>query len=330
LPYFTWAQNFPGESLGERSVTNQGFIPCGNIKNADGIIQNPCEVCHIFVLGQNILNFLWWSISIPIATLALIYAGFLMIIPGASSTRLEKGKKVLTNTLIGIAIVFFAWLGIDTIIKILAGQNLTSGEPAQIQGYGPWNRIECNIQGRPPAERTAERRTTTSTTQTPSTGGVQSRICTGCVNLSVPKGPKTCKDQARGQICQINSVLNQKLYDLNERFINDGKLNYWGITEAWPPTLPQCSATQPPPCHSNTCHPNATCVDANFIGSARGDPQEVRYFIQQNQGLGLRAVYEVKTPERKQELVSQGVPASNIEVVGRITGEHFSIYLASS
>lgn len=126
-----------------------GFVPCGNIKNAQGVIQNPCETCHVFVLGQNILNFLLYSISIPIATLAIIYAGFLMVIPGASSARLEKGKKVLTNTLIGIAIVFFAWLGIDTIIKILAGQNLLGGTPATIQGYGPWNRIECPIRGLP-------------------------------------------------------------------------------------------------------------------------------------------------------------------------------------
>lgn len=165
LPHLVSADTFPGESLGERSVSNQGFVPCGNIKNAEGIIQNPCESCHIFVLGQNILAFLWWKISIPIATLALIYAGFLMIIPTSSADRLTKGKKVLTNTLIGIAIVFFAWLAIDTIIKVLAGQNLTSGTPAEIQGYGPWNKIDCQIRGLPPpADR---RRTTTTTTTTP-------------------------------------------------------------------------------------------------------------------------------------------------------------------
>lgn len=174
-PVFVFAQNEPGGT--EPGATGPGgsvpggglrtgFVPCGNIKNAQGVIQNPCETCHIFVLGQNIINFLWWSISIPIATLALIYAGFLMIIPGASSARLEKGKKVLTNTLIGIAIVFFAWLGIDTIIKLLAGQNLTSGAPANIQGYGPWNRIECQIRGLPAPVDTGR------TTPTPSPGGV--------------------------------------------------------------------------------------------------------------------------------------------------------------
>lgn len=151
---------------GDSSGSGQGgFIPCGNIKGDDGRILNPCEPCHIFVLGQNILNFLWRDISIPIAILALIYAGFLMIIPGASSTRLEKGKKVLSNTLIGIAVVFFAWLAIDTIIKVLAGQNLTSGQPAQIQGYGPWNKIECQTGGLPPP---ANRRPTT-TVSTPVT-----------------------------------------------------------------------------------------------------------------------------------------------------------------
>lgn len=295
----------------------QGLIPCGNTKDADGKIIDPCGPCDIFVLGQNILNFIL-MISIPIATLALIYGGFLMVVPTSSADKLTKGKKVLTNTFIGIAIVFFAWLGIDTIIKVLAGHDLLSGSPAHIQGYGPWNRIECPIT-RPSSSASGGGGTRTAANNPVSTGGVQSRVCSGCANLSVPMGPNTCLNQARGQICQISQTMNDKPSSLNQRIINDGKLNYWRVTEAWPPTIT----------HQNSCHPNGTCVDANFIGSARSNPQEIKYFIQQNQNVGLRAVYEVTNEGRKQELVNSGVPVSNIQVVGPITGEHFSIYLPS-
>lgn len=322
-PFLVLAQDFPGESLGEGSAPGEGLVPCGTekypagtkINNVDvsGQVSNPCQACHIFVLGQNILNFIWWYISIPIATLALIYSGFLMIIPTASTDRLTKGRRVLTNTFIGIGIVFFAWLGIDTIIKVVAGQNLTSGQPAEIKGYGPWNKVEC----RTIPVSTYQPRTTSGSTASPSTGSIQSRVCSGCVSLSAPKGPNTCKDQAAGQTCQVNSILNQKLYDLNERIVNDGKLNYWRVTEAWPPTIT----------HQNICHQSGTCVDANFTGSSRGSAQEIKYFIQQSQNVELRAVYEVATESRRQELISGGVPASNIQVVARITGEHFSVYL---
>jgi hypothetical protein len=55
----------------------------------------------------------------------------------------EKGKKILWNVAKGLAIVFFAWVAIDTIIKVIADQNLVSGAPATINGWGPWNTIEC-------------------------------------------------------------------------------------------------------------------------------------------------------------------------------------------
>ncbi|GEM_PF-1532812 len=191
-----------------RPGVNSGFIPCGNIKNADGVIQNPCEPCHIFILGENILNFLWWKISIPIATLALIYAGFLMVIPGASSSRLEKGKKVLTNTFIGIAIVFFAWLAIDTIIKLLAGQNLTSGEPAQIQGYGPWNKIECRIIGLPaPVDRG---RTTTATPTPSSAGSISALVGSGRIKLSPDASCKDILGNPVGPQTTYNEVVNRQ------------------------------------------------------------------------------------------------------------------------
>ena len=81
----------------------------------------------------------------------LVYGGFLMIIPGIggekSAAALTKGKKVITNALVGIVIVFFAWLLIDTIIKLLADPtNIGSGKTAEIlKVLGPWNEIKCAL-----------------------------------------------------------------------------------------------------------------------------------------------------------------------------------------
>lgn len=126
----------------------KGLIPCGG-----GSPEPACEPCHIFVLTQNILNFIWGlppytpGLVLPIAILMLAVGGFMMIIPGVGGEKsvamYTKGKKVLTNTMIGLVIVFLAWLTIDTIIKALAGQNIGERKVAEI--FGPWNQIKCDL-----------------------------------------------------------------------------------------------------------------------------------------------------------------------------------------
>lgn len=126
------------------SALAAGFVPCGDKLDGQGRVINPCQPCHIFALVQNIVTFIWWSAA-AIAALMFAYGGFLMIVPGIGGEKSApvfiKGKKVVTNTLIGIAIVFFAWLAIDTIIKLIAGQDIGKGETGKL--YLPWNQIEC-------------------------------------------------------------------------------------------------------------------------------------------------------------------------------------------
>lgn len=115
---------------------------------------NACTICDLFKLAQNILNFLW-SISVFVAILMLAYGGFLFLLPyvGGSQGMADRGKKAITNALVGILIAFFAWLGIDTIIKIIGdrGGFLPKELVADAEGevtetelqYGPWYEINC-------------------------------------------------------------------------------------------------------------------------------------------------------------------------------------------
>ncbi len=119
------------------------LVPCG-ISNMLGPA-NQCTPCDIFVLIQNLLNFLWWHITIWVAILALIYGGLLMMfsfLSGGSSSLATKGKLVITNTIIGIFIVFVAWLGVDFIIKALGGKMAAGSADAK---FGPWNKLNCSL-----------------------------------------------------------------------------------------------------------------------------------------------------------------------------------------
>ena len=59
-------------------------------------------------------------------------------IRGGNPQSYSQGKKVLTNALLGIIILFGAWIGIDTIMKGLGAYSYAQGAK-----FGPWHVIEC-------------------------------------------------------------------------------------------------------------------------------------------------------------------------------------------
>ena len=108
----------------------------GNIDYTKGRLgfANPCGMCHIVQLIQNILSFLV-TISVIVATLMFIYAGFLYMTAGGSADRIKAATKIFTNVFIGFVFVLGAFLIVDTIMKTFYNPNTR---------FGPWNEIECN------------------------------------------------------------------------------------------------------------------------------------------------------------------------------------------
>lgn len=135
-----------------------GLVPCGTQthpkgqqdargNDISGQVSNPCQPCHIFSLIQNVFNFIWRDLALPLAILMFAIGGFMMIIPGVGGEKsvpmYQKGKKVLTNAVIGIVIIFLAWLTIDTIIKALGGKMAARANVVTVTQFGPWNKIKC-------------------------------------------------------------------------------------------------------------------------------------------------------------------------------------------
>lgn len=117
---------------------NKGLVPC------DTSTTPPCQPCHFVVLLTRLTNYMVTRIAIPIAILMLMYAGFVFALAGGSPNRIAAGKKVLTNTLIGILIVFGAYFIVDTAIKAFTGdfRSISSGGSNFLNlgsKFGPWN-----------------------------------------------------------------------------------------------------------------------------------------------------------------------------------------------
>jgi hypothetical protein len=72
------------------------------------------------------------AIGFIMATLALMYAGFVWMTSGGNSERRSKGKTMIMNVIVGIVVILAAWLVVDFVMKTLYDE---SGE------FGPWNDI---------------------------------------------------------------------------------------------------------------------------------------------------------------------------------------------
>lgn len=111
-----------------------GLVPCG------GPGESPCQLCHLFVLLNNVLNFLIKKITFPIAVLMLVIAGLMYLgaifefLPGGFET-LSHAKKVLTSVVIGLGIIFFAWIFLNLFFMVIG--------VAEWTGLRNWFRINC-------------------------------------------------------------------------------------------------------------------------------------------------------------------------------------------
>ena len=102
-----------------------------------------CTFCEIFHLINRVIKLIIYYIIPPLAVVAFIYAGILLLFGGAAPKNIETGKKIFQVTIIGILIAFSGWLIVNTIL-----QQLVNPEAKLI--WWPWNKIpECAEEGTP-------------------------------------------------------------------------------------------------------------------------------------------------------------------------------------
>ncbi|MBI3685500.1 hypothetical protein HY250_03795 [Candidatus Azambacteria bacterium] len=120
-------------------ASHEPLVPCGrNIDDKPDTTlagEEPCTLCHIFVLAQNILHFLMWTAAPVLAALAFAVGGFKILISGANPGLRQDGFKIIKNTLWGLLIVFGAWIIVNELLQFFANSTFSS----------PWDDITCVI-----------------------------------------------------------------------------------------------------------------------------------------------------------------------------------------
>lgn len=91
-----------------------------------------CQLCDVAKLAQRIINFLV-GLSIPLAAGLLAYAGILFYTSRGDPGQITKAKKVLESIGWGFLIILGAYLGVQTVLKVVLAPSY----------YQNWNTIQC-------------------------------------------------------------------------------------------------------------------------------------------------------------------------------------------
>jgi len=134
-----------GDCVGEYEKLKGGLVPCGRMCN-DPCTKEceccPCTLCHLFVLFKKIVDFLTINIIFPLAVLMIVIGGVMFLTAAGSPERINTAKKILTSTVIGLVIIFLAWLIVDTTIGVLVRTDNPFGMVLR-----NWSDIPCPICG---------------------------------------------------------------------------------------------------------------------------------------------------------------------------------------
>jgi|GEM_PF-6244331 len=82
-----------------------------------------CQLSDFFVVGNNVVKLIL-GLSGSVMLLMVIYGGFMWLTSGGSADRIEKGKKILVGSAVGLIIVFGAYTLIQFILGAIGVANV--------------------------------------------------------------------------------------------------------------------------------------------------------------------------------------------------------------
>ncbi len=92
---------------------------CNTTIGENGTFTDPCGWTHFVQLANNILQFLVY-LSVPIAAVAFVYAGWLYLSSQGNPGQISRAHGIFLNVAIGLIIVLVSWLVVDLILTSLA------------------------------------------------------------------------------------------------------------------------------------------------------------------------------------------------------------------
>jgi len=95
------------------AVSAQGLVPCG------GETQPACDFNYFIQLIQNVIQFLMFTVAMPLAAVLFAWAGIMMLTAGGSEDKIKQAKEIFWWVFVGILIALSAWLVVNAITSAL-------------------------------------------------------------------------------------------------------------------------------------------------------------------------------------------------------------------
>lgn len=108
----------------------------------------PCEIgectfCHLFLLIQNVYNFVMFTLTPPVAILSVAIAGFMWFTAAGNEGQAKKARDILITVVKGLVILYAAWIVINFIITFIASPITLPSESVPIYDPTKWFQIQC-------------------------------------------------------------------------------------------------------------------------------------------------------------------------------------------
>jgi hypothetical protein len=120
------------QANGGPTCPKEGLVPCGT----EGC---PCELCDFFVMIDRIIDFLLFKPGlVPIlAALMIAIGGGMYILSFNQPANLSRAKSLFTAVVIGLLIIYGAWLLINTFLMFIGVADWTGLKSG-------WWQIKCD------------------------------------------------------------------------------------------------------------------------------------------------------------------------------------------
>ena len=112
----------------QANADTNGLVPCGN---GEGVSFVECSICDLQVLAIKVMK--WFiTIAVVVATALFVNAGVLYVLSPSNPGNIAKAHHLFFATLIGMIVIFSAWMIVNTIMVVLYNDT-----------FGVWNGIIC-------------------------------------------------------------------------------------------------------------------------------------------------------------------------------------------
>lgn len=93
---------------------DSGLVPCG-WQNADMAAED-CTFEDFIVLAKNLMNFLLFTIAVPVAAISFAWAGWLYLSAAGNESKVQEAHRIFGYVVLGLSVALAAWLIVNALV----------------------------------------------------------------------------------------------------------------------------------------------------------------------------------------------------------------------